>query len=567
MGTEARGGRLTAVGIAVGLIVTGSLAAGVLTTGMLSSAYGAPISTASTTTLVSIGIGGAAPDDVSATPDLSGDGRYVIFSSEATNLVAGDTNGVQDVFRRDQVTSRTVLVSRANGAGGAIGNDTSGADMIGGMGDQAISADGRWVVYISRSTNLAGGNPGSADVFVRDTAKNRTILVTRTTGGKALTGADSLAPGVDVSGNGRYVVFASKAPNLPGTKGGDVSQVFRRDLASGRTLLVSQTLKGKPGDRDSDRPVISDDGTKVGFITEAKNLGSSSHVFAVRDLARKRLTVESRLDGKNGARQVSNTGLISGDGTHIGWSDGNGDKFYVRSLSTGQTQQAAVLNNGDGLPGFCCYDFALSRTGRFVAAYAGDSDDTVYLRDRKRRTTMVVNRPTGADTTPQPSALFAGVALSGDGRFVAFGSTAADLAPDDYDGAEVYPSDVFIRDVSGPPSMRAVITGAKRQKPARLSVRVGCGAAMCDARVSGKVVATAGGRKATVFALRTTTVHTAGGTTKVVHLRFTKPKAVRRLTGLLESPAYRTHSRVSLLLKATGEAGSKSQRVLLRLKG
>ncbi len=550
----------------------------VTTFGVVGSALAAPIdgpiSEADTTTLVSAGSGGAIPNGKSGNPELSADGRFIVFTSEARNLVGDDANGRRDVFWQDQLSRTTLLISRADGADGAPGDRDSGGEMIGGQGEQAISADGRFAVFTSSAGNLtADGNPDAADVFVRDVVANRTYLASRTDAGAALSGGGA-SRDVDISGDGRYVVFSSSAANLPGTQNGAVEQVYRRDLVAGTTLLVSITGDGTPGEDRSSKPVISHDGTRVGFVTAAGNLGvppddPNGSVFVVRDLARDRTTVESRLDGPDGQIDSSFDGVISGDGTHIGWSDGNGSRLYVRDLATGATEQAAVLTDGSKLPGSCCYKFAISDDARFVAAYAGNGDQKlVYHRDLSTGITRIVSAPSGRDAVAAPSKLGAGVAISGDGRFVSFGSTAG-LAPKHYAGAEVFPADVFVRDVSGAPELAPRLSGEARQRPSALRIRVDCGAAFCDGAITGQVTAQSNpeGAGSETFDIQPITTYTPGGMSSVVALELVGgAAAVSRLEALLQDPGYREHSRVRLELQATGERGTKTVSTALLLE-
>jgi archaellum component FlaF (FlaF/FlaG flagellin family) len=162
----------------------------------------------SSTTRVSVGAGGAQANDGSA-GRISGDGRFIVFSSYATNLVPGDTNGTGDVFVRDRQTSTTTRVSI--GAGGAQANGaSSGVD---------ISADGRFVAFSSHATNLVSGDTnGVADVFVRDRTGS---LTTRMSTGQFLAQGDNESGSITgtlvapaISGDGRYVAMWTYATNL-----------------------------------------------------------------------------------------------------------------------------------------------------------------------------------------------------------------------------------------------------------------------------------------------------------------------------------------------------------------
>ncbi len=220
------------------------------------------------------------------------------------------------------------------------------------------------------------------------------------------------------------------------------------------------------------------------------------------------------------------------------------------------------------LPGFCCFQFAISDDARFVAAYTGEDDQKlVYHRDRSTGITRIVSAPSGRDAIAAPSKLFAGVAISGDGRFVSFGSTAA-LAPGHFAGAVVFPSDVLVRDVFGAPELAPRLSGEARQRPSALRIRVDCGAAFCDGAITGQVTAQSSPKGAgkEIFDIQRATTYTPGGMSTVVALELAGgAAAVSRLEALLQDPAYREHSRMQLELQATGERGTKTASTTLLL--
>jgi Tol biopolymer transport system component len=149
------------------------------------------------------GVHGAIANDDCSQPSISANGRYVAFTSKATNLVGRDDHQVEDVFVRDLKKHRTILVSRAAGARGAPGSgDSSRA---------AISADGRYVAFQSYASNLGPhDNPAFLDVFVKDLRTGKVFLASRGDGAPA--DAPSASP--SISPDGRYVAFNSKATNL-----------------------------------------------------------------------------------------------------------------------------------------------------------------------------------------------------------------------------------------------------------------------------------------------------------------------------------------------------------------
>ncbi len=221
-----------------------------------------------TTRLVSADAGGIQGNKSSERPRISADGRYIIFYSEATNLVSPATSG-QQVFMRDMQTGTTTLVS-AN-ASGVQGNAESYSS--------SISANGRYVTFHSRATNLVSPATSRQNVFMRDMQTGTTTLVSANTVGVE---GDNDSYRSIISADGRYITFSSEASDLvsPATSG---EQVFMRDMQTGTTTLVSANASGVQGDNDSYSPCISADGRYVAFASYAYNLvspaTSQDHVY------------------------------------------------------------------------------------------------------------------------------------------------------------------------------------------------------------------------------------------------------------------------------------------------
>jgi Tol biopolymer transport system component len=214
-----------------------------------------------TTTCVSVDSGGAVGNGSSNSPSISSDGRYVAFYSVANNLVAGDTNGIMDIFLHDTQTGTTTCVSVDSG--GAEGNDISFYP--------SISADGRYVAFVSAATNLvAGDTNGARDIFLHDTQTGTTARVSVDSEGAQ--GNDSSSWSPSISADGRYVAFESVATNLvPGDTNG-VEDIFIHDTQTGTTTRVSVDSNGTEGDGDSCELSISADGRYVAFESLASNL-------------------------------------------------------------------------------------------------------------------------------------------------------------------------------------------------------------------------------------------------------------------------------------------------------
>ncbi|HET7504427.1 MAG TPA: Ig-like domain-containing protein [Kofleriaceae bacterium] len=208
-------------------------------------------------------------------PRLSADGRYVVFDSSATNLVAGDSNVQIDVFRHDRVTGETIRVSVATGD----------AQASGGSATPDISDDGNRVVFASTAFDLVPGDTnGSIDVFLRDVAAGTTTRVSvNSAGGQGDLGSSSAA----ISGDGNHVVFTSLATNLVNGDTNSVADIFARDLVTGTTARVNVSSTGAEANQLSSLPAVSRDGTVFGFLSNATNLVSpttSTTQVYIRDL-------------------------------------------------------------------------------------------------------------------------------------------------------------------------------------------------------------------------------------------------------------------------------------------
>ena len=212
------------------------------------------------TSRVSVGTGGTEANDASYALSISGDGRYVGFESDATNLVAGDTNNAVDTFLHDRQT----------GASSRVSVTSAGAQAVEDSYSLAVSDDGSFVAFGSLAANLAMDDTnGIEDAFLRDRQTDTTTRLSVATGGAQ---ANNGSFDVSVSGDGRYVAYDSDASNLAGgdTNGGQ--DVFVRDRQVGETSLVSVTSDGLIGNASSYWPAISTNGRCVAFASNATNL-------------------------------------------------------------------------------------------------------------------------------------------------------------------------------------------------------------------------------------------------------------------------------------------------------
>jgi hypothetical protein len=203
--------------------------------------------------------------------ELSGDGRYALFTSAATNLgpaLPVEESSEQHVYRRDLQMGETVLVDRVSGAGGATFSRSAEAE--------GMSTDGRYVLFSAHVANLedpSGDHPETAiaTLYVRDTETGTTTAISRASGADGDL-ADEPSEASSVSADGRYVAFASYATNLVSGANGE-EQVYLRDLQSATTTLISQNELGEPGDRSSAIPLlVGDQDCEIQFSSLAFNL-------------------------------------------------------------------------------------------------------------------------------------------------------------------------------------------------------------------------------------------------------------------------------------------------------
>ncbi|MDX6708312.1 MAG: hypothetical protein QOI48_4158 [Solirubrobacteraceae bacterium] len=243
-------------------------------------------------------------------PAISGDGRYVAFTSAASNLVSGDTNGEPDVFVRDRVTGVTVRVSIAGG----------GAQAHHGSALPAISADGHVVAFVSAAANLVRGDTNHAlDVFVRDLAQRATERVSVSTAGAQA--HDGFFPGIahrpSLSSDGKVVAFASPSADLVSGDRNRADDVFVRDRAAAKTSLVSVDSAGAQRRFAASRaPSLSADGRYVAFDSDAAfaadDANRAEDVY-VRDRETQTTTWASPGSGRRGSDAPS----LSGDGRYV----------------------------------------------------------------------------------------------------------------------------------------------------------------------------------------------------------------------------------------------------------
>jgi len=325
---------------------------------------------------------------------ISTDGRFVTFTSGASNLVPGDTNGLVDVFVRDRLTGTTERVSvsdseeQANGASYGF----------------SISADGKFVSFGSLADNLVPGDTnGWCDVFVRDRAAGTTERVSVSSAEEQGNWDSDVTA---ISADGKFVAFQSRATNLvPGdTNIYGSTDVFVRDTIAGTTERVSVSSTGEQGNNGSRVGAISADGRFVAFDSSADNLvpedtNGMQDVFVRDRIARTTERVSVSSAGAQGDFASQWLICISADGRFVAFSS------WADNLVPGDTN--------------------------------GAPDD--FVRDRLTETT---ERVSVSSAGAQADSSSGWLSISADGRFVAFESLASNLVPGDTNGYW----DIFVRD-------------------------------------------------------------------------------------------------------------------------
>lgn len=324
--------------------------------------------------------------------------HFVVFTSAATNLIAGDTNSNSDCFVRDRLTNSTTRVSVAS----------SGLEVSGACSSPSVSADGRYVAFTDTASNVVAGDTNSnSDVFLHDRMTNITTRVSLTNAGAQISGYSG--QGV-VAGGGRYVAFVTTQGLDPGDTNG-FGDIYVRDTVMNTTIWASpRTMPTSVGIATATLPQISNDGRYVSFWSGASNIvagdtNGTDDAF-VRDT----------LMGTTTRVSVSATGVQANGRSGLASMSADGRRFAFASLATN-----LVADDANGVM---------------------DS----FVRDLNLNTTYLVTRAyTGA---PQNNALDTPgyvQSISPDGTFVIFVTTATNIVPEvfDVDGTySVYSADV-----------------------------------------------------------------------------------------------------------------------------
>jgi Tol biopolymer transport system component len=413
---------------------------------------------------------------------LSAEGRFVAFTSGATDLAPGqvDHNGVFDVFLRDRVAGTTTLVS--HGAGSS--STTAAGGLLGSFGG-AISADGRYLTFLSDADDLVPEQADphrTVDAFLYDRLGGGISLLSRAAG-LPTTAADRDTFLTAISADGNYIAFTSVARNLlagqiegngpPGDSDG--SDVFLYHRPSGTVTLVSRRAgtTTTTANGDSVATGISADGSVVVFTSAATDLVASlsdsngePDVF-VYQRASGLVSVVSRANGAvlRTSDDVSGRGQLSADGRWVAFQSA-GTNLVKRQVETGALFDEFLFDRKTGEIRLVSHKSRSPRTAVGVSAHAFSAEgrylaftsdapnllpgqvdtngkEDVFVYDRVAGTTALVTHRSGALSTATSGSFEDGLDIDYAGRLIAFLSSAPDVVAGQVDAGH---TSVFLYD-------------------------------------------------------------------------------------------------------------------------
>lgn len=345
------------------------------------------------TSLASVASDGTLGNAEAWTGDISGDGRYVVFDSQASTLIAGDTNGRIDIFLHDRQTGETSRISV----------DSDGNQVPWHSMDPVISQDGRYVAFRSEGDFESGVVTEGYDLFVKDRQTGEVTLISTT-----YDGSINIAGIRDpfISANGDYILFWSAGDALVEGDVNGATDVFFYDRQADELSIVSVSSDGAQGNMDSEFASVTADGRYVAFVSEASNLVTGDTNAKADIFVHDRQTAETRRISIGLAEAEAN-----GDSTHPQIS---ADGRYIAFASYATNLVAGDTNNRDDV---FVYDLDAEEIRLASMSTAGiQGNDTSYLPD-----------------------------ISADGQHIAFQSAADNLVADDDNDND----DIFVNSTSG----------------------------------------------------------------------------------------------------------------------
>ncbi|QBB70032.1 hypothetical protein ELE36_06465 [Pseudolysobacter antarcticus] len=360
-----------------------------------------------TTTRISAIDAGTRSDGASAEASISRDGRYAVFSSLGSGLVASDSNAASDIFVVDRNTLLPLRMSV----------DASGVQANGASDSPAISATGAWVSFRSSASNLVSGDSnGGADIFIKNIASGTISLVSTSSIGAQSAGGVILGP-TSLSSDGNLVVFRASDGSLVAGDNNGFEDVFVKNRSNGVTSLISASASGTIGNGNSVQAVISDDGTRVVFASDASNFAADDS-NGVRDIYVKTLASGAIVRASSDASGVignaaSSDPSISADGRFVvfasaasnlvaGDTNGNID-IFVKDLNDASITRINTTAAGAQGSGGDCATPSISSDGRYVGFICAQSN-LVAADSNAFADAFVKDRQTGAITRVSLSA-------------------------------------------------------------------------------------------------------------------------------------------------------------------
>lgn len=396
-----------------------------------------------TTTRLSVSDGEQQANGNSGGPAVSRSGRFVAFSSTATNLTAAGTNGLSNIFVRDRTAGTTTLVS------GAL----AGASADGPSFHPDVSADGRYVSFYSTASNLVPGDTnGVADVFVRDVQAGTTARVSLGADGGQL---DSQSDDPAISDDGQRVAFVTAAAAVAEDTN-SAQDVFVRDRGAGTTDRASVGTDGAQLAQGGSGAVISGDGSSVAFGTR---LDSYCRTLLVHDYD---LGVTQTVTGGSACYGLD-VDSISADGRFVGFHTATSQEKYYSAAALVADRQTQTVQTLDAQVNVQFYDVEVSDDGA-QASYS--LEGRLFLRRNgvaERVDVDALGQTTSGDARQ--------LSLSGDGLFLAYSDDSSTLVPGDTNGLgdvfgyQVAPIRVRITMPQPGASVRGVVTLAASALP------------------------------------------------------------------------------------------------------
>jgi uncharacterized repeat protein (TIGR01451 family) len=405
-------------------------------------------------------------------PSISGDGRYVAFSSEASNLVRGDRNANPDVFVHDRLTHQTTRVSVAG----------DGTEANAGGSEPDISRDGRFVAFLSVSDNLVPDTNFTSDVFVHDRQTGVTERISEAPDGSDANGQSLFAP--RLSADGRFVYFTSFASNLVAgdPDNGDVdAYLFDRQTQTATAITSNRPSSGVIAHGIA--AGISGNGRYLTFTTQDTSfISPDTNGFFEDAWLVDRTTGEYVLVGVNDAGEQGDDSTFAGDvsddgrfvalvsrSTSFGGPANFRENVYLRDRLAGTTRLVSVASDGtegdlDSIeaamtPDGLVIGFA-SRSSSFVPENQGFFAYDVFVRDTRPQADVSVLKSDSPDPVAARSELTYTVTVRNDGPAGATGVTLVDTLPD-------------AAFVSATPSQGACVREGKSQRDGVLTCNLG----------------------------------------------------------------------------------------------